>query len=81
MQLDHVRTVQLPEKHDLPVGSLSVSRVRKCVEVLFESICFASGNLLDFPDYAIGPAAYFLDDFVLLEDVLLYVLAHEVIGV
>jgi hypothetical protein len=79
LQRNDVAVLQLPQKHDLPVGALRVSRVRKGIEVLLQRTHRLRLPVHHLPDVPVRATAYLLHDLVILEDVRLDLIAHATI--
>ena len=73
--------LQLLQKHDLSVSSLSICGVSESIEVLFESFDFVGLFVDDFPNYAVGTAADLLDKLILFQNVRFYFFCHNKITV
>jgi hypothetical protein len=70
---------QLPKEHDLPVGALRISGVRKGIEVFLESLNYFRLTVNHLPDMAVGSTADLLDNLVALQDVRFYLIGHRTI--
>lgn len=68
--------LKLSKKTDLPVGSLSIRRVLKCIEDLFEGQVFTVSAFTHFPDMAVSTTADLLEQLIALQNVRLDLLRH-----
>ena len=59
MQFDDIIVIELVQKHDFTIGSLSISRVLKSIEYFFKCQSLTVLFVCDFPDMSIGPTTNF----------------------
>lgn len=76
VQLHYVLVVEQLQKHDLPVGPLSVCGMLKCIEDLLQSEYFLRFPIPHPPDVSIGPTANFFEYLKPFKNVLLNILCH-----
>jgi hypothetical protein len=67
---------ELPQEHDLTVGALGICGVLEGVKNFLKSEDLVGLAVPDLPDVPVGSASDFPEDFVLFQDVLLYILCH-----
>lgn len=79
LQGDDITVLELPKEHDLPVGSLRISGVRKGIEVFLQRLDHLRLAVDDLPDVPVGATADLLDDLIALQDVRFYLIGHRTI--
>lgn len=71
-----VRMLQLPEEHDLSIGTLRIGGVRKSIEVLLQSLDLLALPVNNLPNMAICATTDLLDHLIVLKDVGFYLICH-----
>ena len=69
LQFNDVRVLELLQEHYFSVGSLSICRVLKCIEVLLQGKRTVSSAIHDLPDNSVCSAPYFFCYLETLGDV------------
>lgn len=73
-KINDIRMLQLSEEHDLSIGTLRISRVRKSIEVFLQSPHLFALTIDHLPNMTICTTADLLDHLVTLKDVRFYLI-------
>jgi hypothetical protein len=66
LQAYDITVPQLPQEHDLPIGSLRISGVRKSIEIFLERLDCLGLTIYHLPNMPVGSTADLLHDLVAL---------------